>query len=154
VETAALTSRGPDDEFEFSRSFLRDTITMKVSGSAGGIQRGPFHGLAVTQAEQGRQLIVRLVDATSVGGTGLAGVPIHLYRSLSGAVSPGDRMIAFSEPPVRNAEEIAADRGGRAVVVQMPPPGHYFVFFPFTQPVVRVPAEALPATITYWVAVE
>jgi hypothetical protein len=147
------TSRGAGDRGTFTRSFGQGGITLKVSGSVGGIQTGPFHNVTVTEEDRGKHLVVGIIDVTSAGGARLPSVPIHLYRSYAGEVSTGDLMIAFSAPPVRNSEEVAAQTGARALAVQAPP-GQYFVFFPYTRPVVRIPDDAVPATITYWITVE
>lgn len=134
-------------------SFLRGTITVKVSGSRGGIQTGPFTNLTFTEGERGKTLSIRLDQVSSVGGDEDLQSPMHLYRSLVGPRRAGDEVIAFSEPPVRQAEEVAADRTRGALVWSIEP-GDYFVFLPRTRPIVQVPQKFQPSSASYTVVME
>lgn len=153
VPTGASASSPAPSKATRSASFEEGTVTVKVSGSVGGIEVGPFTNLHFAEESKERTLTVHLDQATSEGGGRLARVPIYLYRSLRGPIRAGDQIVAFSQPPLRQAEEVAADRA-RGTLVWTVEPGDYFLFFAWTRPIVRVAPEDRPAEVVYTVTVE
>lgn len=141
-------SQKPQFHETHTGSFLRDTIVVKVAGGRGGTQFGPYTRLSITMAEMGREVTVRETQVISVGGESLPKVPIHLYRSLVGPVQPDDELVVFGDPPIKKADEVAAERVG-GVLVWIAEPGEYFVFFPRTRPIVQVSPDTLAASVTY-----
>ncbi len=134
-------------------SFTRDTVTVKVSGSLGGVQVGPFMNLHFPSGGRERTLTVHLDQVISAGGQRLDGIPIHLYRSVRGPVQAGEEIVAFSEPPLLQSQLVASD-GDRDLLVWTVEPGDYFLFFGWTRPIVRVAPEDRPAEVTYTVMIE
>ena len=133
-------------------SFESDTVTVEISGGRGGIQTGPYANMTFRETQSGETLTVHLEAVLSTAGEILPPVPIHLYRSLGGALRSGQVVVSFSTPPLQQAEAVAVSRSG--TLVWQVEPGSYFLFFPYTRPIVRVPQGVVPSSVFYTVQLE